>query len=162
MHSSVMAWTKHVVDTYDLAGQSVLEVGSQDFNGSVRDFFTGPYIGCDIAMYRGVDVIADAQDLSQWGDGEWDVVVSTEMLEHCPRPWVAMAEMARVCKPGGHLLITARGYDHRGCWEVHGYPYDYYRFSDMSMRQLAEDAGLTVEHLDADPEGPGWLMVCSK
>lgn len=162
MHRSVMEWMTKTVAEHGLAELDVLEVGSQDVNGTVRPLFTGPYLGVDIAPARGVDQVADAQDLSMFPDGMFDVVVSTEMLEHCPRPWVAVREMARVCSPGGFVVLTARGYDERGCWEVHGYPHDFYRFSDRAMRLLAEDAGLTVLECSRDPEGPGWLLVSIK
>lgn len=160
MHDSVLKWMTEVVEKYDLAEQSTLEVGSGIVNGTIRPLFSGDYIGCDIGHGWGVDVVANAEDLSRWDDNTFPNVVSTEMLEHCPRPWRAMAEMARVSSR--FVVVTARGYDHRGCWEVHGYPNDYYRFFHTSMRLLAEDAGLTVLELDADTEGPGWMMVCKK
>lgn len=160
MHDSVHAWTREIVERYGIASDPTLEVGSGIVNGTIRDCFDGPYIGCDIHGGAGVDVIANAEDLSAWDDGHWPTVISTEMLEHCPRPWVAVQEMARVSNR--FVIITCRGYDKRGYWEVHAYPHDYYRYSDGAMRILAEDAGLTVLELEADPEGPGWLMVCKK
>jgi SAM-dependent methyltransferase len=161
LHPSVMQWTAEVVTHYRLAEGDTLEVGSYDVNGTVRPFFTGRYVGCDIAHGPGVDVIADAEFLP-WDPETWDTVISTEMLEHCPRPWVAVKEMARVLKPGGHLLLTARGYDERGSWEVHGYPHDYWRFSELSFRLLAEDADLEVLEVRKDPEGPGWMLAAVK
>lgn len=160
MHASCLAWVTSVVAEHDLAGCSVLEVGSQDVNGTVRPLFTGPYIGVDIAPARGVDEIADAQDLSSFADRSFDVVVSTEMLEHCPRPWLAVPEMARVASD--IVILTARGYDERGCWAVHGYPHDYYRYSAGAMTLLATDAGLDVLQCDRDPEGPGWFLLCRR
>ncbi len=155
-----MNWVTAVVERYDLADKSTLEVGSGIVNGSIRPLFAGDYLGCDMKHGFGVDVVANAEDLSRWDDSSWSTVVSTEMLEHCPRPWKAMQEMARVAS--SMVIVTARGYDKRGCWEVHAYPHDYWRFSDGSMRLLAEDAGLTVVELEADSDGPGWLMVCKK
>lgn len=160
MHPSVMKFMEEVVARYDLADKSTLEVGSGIVNGSIRPLFTGDYIGCDMRHGWGVDVVANAENLSRWDDNTFPNVVSTEMLEHCPRPWKAMSEMARVSSQ--MVVVTCRGYDKRGCWEVHAYPHDYYRFSDGSMRVLAEDAGLTVVELEADTDGPGWLMVCKK
>lgn len=160
MHDSCFAWVRDVVEREGLAGCSVLEVGSQDVNGTVRPLFAGPYLGVDIAPARGVDQIADAQDLSCFPDSSFEVVISTEMLEHCPRPWVAVAEIARVASRT--VILTARGYDERGCWEVHGYPHDFYRYSAGAMTVLAEDAGLRVVRCDRDPEGPGWFLLCRR
>jgi SAM-dependent methyltransferase len=161
MHQSCYEWVGKIVAQYDLAARPTIEVGSCNVNGTVRDHFSGAYLGVDVAEGNSVDRIEDSEHLRD-ADTTWANVVSTEMLEHVKRPWLAVDEMARICAPGGHVIITARGYDHRGCWEVHAYPDDMYRFSDQSMRVLAEDAGLTVCELEADPEGPGWFMHCVK
>ena len=41
-----------------------------------------------------------------WPDGAFDLVTSLEALEFFPRPRCALAEMARVLRPGGTLLIS--------------------------------------------------------
>lgn len=162
MHDSLRVWVAVMVERYELKYRPTLEVGAAIVNGTVRDLFEAQYVGCDIVRGTGVDVLANAEDLSAWNDDHWPTVISTEMLEHCARPWVAVKEMARVCMPDGYVVITCRGYDRRGYWEVHDHPHDYWRYSDGAMRVLADDAGLTVLELDPDPEGPGWLMVCQK
>ena len=163
MHESVRLWVGKQVADLGLADLSVLEVGSQIINGTVRGWFQGPYLGVDMQDGNGVDMIVDAEKLTHTLPiNNWPVVISTEMLEHCPRPFVAVGQMAKVCRPGGHVIITARGFDDRGCWEVHAYPHDYYRYSEGSMRILAEDAGLEVLCCDTDPEGPGFMLVATK
>lgn len=39
-------------------------------------------------------------------DGSVDVVVFTEVIEHLVRPELAVGEIARVLRPGGHLVMT--------------------------------------------------------
>jgi ubiquinone biosynthesis O-methyltransferase len=39
-------------------------------------------------------------------DGAFDIVVTSEMLEHTPDPKTAFRELARVLKPGGILVLT--------------------------------------------------------
>lgn len=41
-----------------------------------------------------------------FGDATVDVVLCAEVLEHMADPSVAIAEMARILKPGGHAVIT--------------------------------------------------------
>jgi SAM-dependent methyltransferase len=90
----------------DGAAVAVLEIGSLDVNGSVRPLFphAARYHGIDIAPGPGVDEVADAAD---WRcDGAFDVVVSTEVLEHAPR-WRDVLENAwAALVPGGRLLMT--------------------------------------------------------
>lgn len=156
-----MAWVGSLVDRYGLAARACLEVGSLDVNGSVRDLFCGPYIGVDVQDGPGVDVIADAENLAPVR-GVWPVIVSTEMLEHCRRPWQAIAEMGRLLADGGRLLLSCRGYDERGCWPPHEDPVDLWRFSARALVIMCADAGLTVVGCVRDPDGPGWLLEATK
>lgn len=161
MHNSVQQWVGLVVGTLGISNQSVLEVGSYDVNGSVRHLFTGDYWGVDPEIGPGVDEVGDGENLRQLDDS-YPVVVSTEVLEHVERPWRIVGEMARVCAPGGHVILTARGYDERGCFPVHEYPRDYWRYSVGSFRVLLEDAGLEVLQVTADPEAPGVFGLARK
>lgn len=69
----------------------VLEVGSLDINGTVRDFFVASeYVGVDVAPGKGVDVVAQGEDLD-YPDDSFDVAVSAECFEHNPE-WVATFE----------------------------------------------------------------------
>lgn len=153
-----MEWAGRAVLERQLWEADVLEVGSLNVNGSVRQFFCGPYLGVDIRHGPGVDEISAAEHLP-YRDGRFDVVVSTEMLEHCLDPWQAMFHMSRVLKVGGVLLLSCRGFDERGCWPVHHDPVDRWRFSGQAVRDLCGGNMLKVFELEADPDGPGWLVT---
>jgi len=159
MHKSVMDWARVVVTEFGLQDKNTLEVGSYNVNGSVRELFSGKYVGVDIREGPGVDAVVKAGVLP-FADAEFDVVVSTEMLEHDSRPWLSVKEMARVCRPGGFVLITTRGFG----FGKHDYPEDYWRFSMSSMEVLVKDAGLAIIGLTEDPqEGhPGVFAACQK
>lgn len=150
MHASVMGWVKSRVRHHGLADKSTLEVGSLDVNGSVRSLFRGSYVGIDMRRGPGVDVVGTADKLP-FTDDAFDVVVTTEMLEHDPSFWLSLAEMGRVLKPGGHLLITTRG---NGFFE-HNEPSDYFRFMPASRAVLVALAGCTLVAEELDPEVPG-------
>ncbi len=49
-------------------------------------------------------VIGDLQ-IMPFGDGTIDLVVSRYAMHHCPEVEIALAEMRRVCRPGGRLVI---------------------------------------------------------
>src|SRR3954464_3885328 len=50
-------------------------------------------------------------------DDYFDVVMASEVLEHIPDDERAMAEIARVVRPGGRVAVTlARGGPGRVCW----------------------------------------------
>jgi 2-polyprenyl-6-hydroxyphenyl methylase/3-demethylubiquinone-9 3-methyltransferase len=53
------------------------------------------------------DVVAgSAEDLSAFGEGEFDVVLCMELFDHLPHLDRALSEMARRLKPDGHFLFT--------------------------------------------------------
>ena len=68
-------------------GGRVLEVGSLNINGSVRDFFSSPeeYVGCDLGEGEGVDIVCAGHELPH-ADGYFDVAISCECFEH-DRHW---------------------------------------------------------------------------
>jgi len=155
MHPSVMDWVSSKVEQHSLKGR-VLEVGSRNVNGTVRPLFAGAqeYVGVDFMEGDGVDLVLNAHELtSQFAVDSFDVVVSTEMLEHDSEFWRSVEMMGQVLKPGGHLLLTARG---NGFW-IHDYPADYYRFLPESFRSLLTLAGCEVVEVTEDwhPGHPG-------
>lgn len=171
MHISVLEFLNYAVKEYQLAHSSVLEVGSRDINGSPRKFFDGVYWGVDMIDGPGVDEVCNAHDLmNHEGPPEldrepedvcpiYDVVVSTEMFEHDSAPWESMNEMRHVCRAGGYLIVTARGYDHRGCFPVHGYPEDHWRYSVTGMEHLLHAFCWEPIEVRPDHTDPGVFAV---
>lgn len=87
-------------------GTSVLEIGSLDINGSVRKFFSGTrYTGVDVGPGPGVDEVGQGQ-LVGYPSHTFDVVISCECMEHNPF-WVeTVANMFRMAKPGGLVIVS--------------------------------------------------------
>lgn len=139
MTPGVMRWVADMVASHRLANLSTLEVGALNVNGSVRPLFTGPYLGVDMREGPGVDKVANAHNLP-FPNWTFDVVVSTEMLEHDETFWVSLAEMHRVLGRPGYLLLTTRGIG----FPRHDHPSDYYRFTADALRVLLEREGLEV------------------
>ncbi len=150
MTPAVMAWANLKVRRYKLAKASVLEVGALNVNGSVRPFFKGPYVAVDFREGRGVDLVMDGHDL-RFDDASFDVVVSTEMIEHDSAFWQSLAEMGRVLRPGGHLLLTTRG----NGFQLHSHPYDYWRFMPDSGGLLMGLASCSLVDTVADARDRG-------
>ena len=89
--------------------RKVLEVGSLDINGTVRTFFEEcEYTGLDVGPGPGVDVVCGGQDYSEL-DNTFDTIISCECFEHNPF-WVeTFANMIRMCKSGGLIIMTCAG-----------------------------------------------------
>lgn len=152
-----MTWVTDQVTAHDLAGKHTLELGSRNINGSVRPLFTGHYLGVDMVAGPLVDMVARADDLPI-ADESFDVVVSTEMLEHDPYFWKSLEEMTRVLTDGGWLLLTTRGIG----FPFHEYPGDYWRFTEDAIHHLFTDNGLETVEVVPDPEQSGVFGLARK
>jgi SAM-dependent methyltransferase len=82
----------------------VLEVGSLDINGSVRDLFQGcDYSGIDVGPGKGVDIVCQGQEFDA---PAFDQVISCEAMEHNPYWAETFHNMVRLCRPGGLVVMT--------------------------------------------------------
>jgi SAM-dependent methyltransferase len=88
-------------------------------------------------------------------DGTFDTVLNVQVLEHTPRPRALVAEMSRVLKPGGLLILLAPFQ-----FRLHEQPHDYYRFSGHGLRHLCEEAGLDVAEIHQ--QGSLWSVLGHK
>lgn len=139
---------------YFYGGQTyhVLEVGSRDVNGSPRGILAGipwlNYIGCDIEAGPGVDIIADALKLDEvFAEGQSDIVLATELLEHVSDWRLALYQMAKQLVVGGLMIITTRSPG----FEYHPYPLDCWRFTVEHMQRIFVDP-MKILYLEVDPD----------
>ncbi len=160
-HASVFDFFRSEIAAADIEGRGVLEAGSRDVNGAVRPFLMSlgarEYLGVDLVPGPGVDRTCDVTDLaSTFGEGSYEVVVSTEMLEHV-RDWrSALSNLKRVVAPGGILVITTRSFG----FPYHDFPGDYWRYEISDMTELFQD--FEILKLVRDPEYPGVFLKCRK
>lgn len=104
-------------------GGRVLEVGSRNVNGTIRDVLPIT-VGIDFIKGEGVDLVMNVTELlEKFGPDSFDCVVSCDALEHIEDWDAAWMNMWGVLKPGGVALFTMAG-----PWKgMHGYPHDYHR-----------------------------------
>lgn len=95
-----------------------------------QDWASSPHPGA-----RSADVIGDLADLPL-PDADFDLVLCTEVLEHVAEPARAVAEIARILRPGGRLVLTVPFVG-----ELHEEPHDYYRYTPYALEHLLGGAG---------------------
>jgi SAM-dependent methyltransferase len=125
-----------------------------DVKGKVLDVGCGtrPYRSLyDVEQYVGLELdtpqarargIADHYyDGTQfpYGNGGFDTVLCNQVLEHSFAPERMLAEIARVLKPGGRLVLTVPF-----AWDEHEQPWDYARYSSFGLKALLERSGLRI------------------
>lgn len=99
----------------DLNGRLVLDAGCGTGRGTAKLTAQGAYVICTdiglrlLAYTRAHYPCAPAQaDILAFpfAENTFDVVFSSEVIEHTPTPINAISEMVRVLKPGGALVLS--------------------------------------------------------
>lgn len=107
-HAEQMLFIHNLKDTMPdrFTKSKVLEIGSLNINGSIRPFFKDClYMGVDVGPGPGVDFVAIGHEIT-FAYGQWDVVCSTEALEH-DRFWLyTWRNMIALCRRGGLVFFT--------------------------------------------------------
>lgn len=137
----------------------VVDLGSQDVNGSLRDCCPSDarYVGLDMEPGRGVDIVVEPGAPLPFADASVDVVVSTSAFEHDIFFWETFLELVRVLRPGGLVYINAPSNS-----DFHRYPLDCWRFypdAGIALAKWADARGLPVELVEsfvAEPGEAGW------
>jgi SAM-dependent methyltransferase len=85
---------------------TVLDVGSYDVGGSVKEFFhNNEYLGVDLAKGPNVDVVLDGSQLEKLNK-KFDIVISCECFEHAKNWTQVFQSMYNVCKDDGFVIFT--------------------------------------------------------
>ena len=71
---------------------------------------------------------------------EFDVVISDQVIQHLPNPWLAIQESFRVLKKGGLAIHTTSFWN-----PIFNYPKDYCRFSPEALLALCPEGIEVIE-----------------
>ena len=161
MHTSALRLGHAFFQTYGHAGTGrvVVEVGSQDVNGSLRAVVPAgvEYVGLDFVAAPGVDIVLDDPYSFPLADRSVDYVVTTSCLEHSQMFWLTFLEALRILKDDGlfYMNVPSNG-------AYHPYPRDSWRFYPDAGLALAEwarrsgYAAVMLESFTNEQEGDIW------
>lgn len=159
MHQSAMNRMTDCIETYltkdahydVLDFGSFINAGQTAHHRSLLEPYDCTIRGVDIQAGRNVDYVMSKPYTIPLPRGSQDVVITGQVFEHIPFPWVSILEIARVLRPGGLLFLTAPSRGH------HHSTYDLWRYYPDSMRALAAQADLELleAYTDFPPTLPG-------
>lgn len=131
--------------------RDVLTYAQKYISGNTLDFGAGrakykgiitqksaQYTAFDMIAGPNVDIVGDALK-PPFKDGEFDTIISTQVLEHVEKPWVMVSEIARILKPGGICIMTAPF-----MVPYHADPYDFFRYTKQGLASLFKNEGFEI------------------
>lgn len=127
----------------------VADLGSFDVNGTYRPLIEPDrsYTGIDIEAGKNVDVVITDYHIPV-EDNHFDALISGQCFEHVKNPFKLMAEVGRVVKPGGIVIVVAPFK-----WEEHRYPVDCWRILSDGWKALFNESGIYTLDTEYTPAG---------
>jgi len=117
----------------------ILEVGSKDYGNTPdyrRIFPSETYVGIDRFPGKGVDVVFDISKnyeeiISKLKMSTFNAIICFSVLEHALELGKVCSNIERLLGEDGLLLVSVPF-----CWEYHGFPDDYWRFTPQAIKAL--------------------------
>jgi len=99
---------------------------------------TSEYITFDMIAGKNIDVVGDVLN-PPFKDGEFDTIISTQVLEHVEKPWVMINQIGRILKSGGTCIMTAPF-----IVPFHADPYDFFRYTETGLTSMFKNEGFEI------------------
>lgn len=113
------------------------------------------------SRYTGIDVAQSGRSTSgklpdiefdgtniPFEDGRFDAVLCTEVLEHAEHPEKLIAEIYRVLKSEGRVMLTVPF-----IWGLHELPYDFRRYTVVGITKALTNSGFKLQQVDKLTKG---------
>jgi SAM-dependent methyltransferase len=123
----------------NVATDRVIRVMDYGCGGSpYRSLFpNAKYERADFVEVPGLDFkVTENSAVAEAPDSSYDLVLSTQVLEHVSDPGNCLRECLRLLKPGGLLVLSTHG-----TFPEHGVPYDFQRWTADGLRNLVSKSG---------------------
>ncbi len=113
---------------------NILEIGSLDVNGNIRNLFnfTNDYTGIDLEKGPNVDLVLDGTDIDKLNK-KFDIIISCECFEHAKNWKIIFEKMCQNSKQNSFILVSVastgrveHGTERSGNWQSPGNKDDYY------------------------------------
>jgi hypothetical protein len=187
MHDSVRKFVSDafaILKTTRCPTQTILEIGSFDVNGHIRDLLPADaaYLGLDLRAGPGVDWARNPADmlptpyqagvhLAETGhqdraarfaevrdNEQWDVILCLETIEHDVNPASTLTEASMAGHARSTLILTTRSPG----FPLHDHPADHWRWSPDAIEVLLASTPWRLVVVDTDPEQPGVFVLAAR
>lgn len=98
------------------------------------------YVGADVGENPHADFRIEPDEKLPFKDEEFDVVLSSQVLEHVENTDLYLGECRRVLKTGGLLILSTHG-----TWQFHSAPVDVQRWTSYGLKKIIEKYGFKIK-----------------
>lgn len=112
-------------------------------------FPNAEFYRADLRGAQGVDYEINESGVTNAPSESFDLVLSTQVLEHCPSPETYIRECRRTLKRRGKLLLSTHG-----LFEEHACPLDLYRWTEDGLRTVLTQGGFALDSIARLTMGP--------
>lgn len=105
----------------------------------VFENFSDSYTGADIGENPHADFSILPGDKLPFKNESFDIVLSSQVLEHVEEVDLYLAECKRVLMKKGLLILTTHG-----TWQFHSAPVDVQRWTSYGLKKLISDSGFNL------------------
>ena len=112
-------------------------------------FPNAEYFRADLHGAQNVDFEINETGKTNALSESFDLILSTQVLEHCTSPKTYLRECHRMLRKPGKLLLTTHG-----LFEEHSCPFDFQRWTEDGLRALLTECDFTVDSIARVTMGP--------
>ncbi len=133
---------QYVIENFikDKGYRSLMDYGSG--NSPYKPLFQeyiSDYQAADLISRSDIPITLNPDGSVPGHDNSFDVVLSTQVLEHVFDPARYLSESRRVLNPEGILILTTHGY-----WMYHPDPTDFWRWTSAGLKKIINEAGFDL------------------
>lgn len=107
----------------------------QDLFGQI----SSKYTRVDIDRTVDADYVVSEDEKIPLKDNSYDVILSTQVLEHIKNPQFYLAESKRLLKENGLFIVSTHG-----IWPYHAFPSDYNRWTKTGLEEEVRKQGFKL------------------
>ncbi len=97
------------------------------------------YFGIDVSMVPNTDGIISDSGKFNMPESNFDIVLSTQVLEHVEYVQNYLSECRNSLKDNGYIILSTHGH-----WIYHPDPSDYWRWTSDGLKKIVEESGFEV------------------